>query len=265
MSKLRLAELHCYPLKSARGEALQHADMDDFGLHGDRRWMLVDEEGVFVSQRSTPVLALLGVRTTGTGLALSFAGDAIEVEKPDSAAQRRDVQVWADTVSASLADAAVNDWLSRKLEQPLRLVYLPDEAQRRVDPNYAKGGERVAFSDGFPLLLATQASLDDLNARMGNPVPMNRFRPNLVIEGAEPFAEDGWSRVQIGEVMVDLVKPCSRCAVPSVIQETAQRDGEINRVLASFRRRDGAIYFGMNALAPAGAQFRVGDSVAVFH
>lgn len=265
MKGLRVSAIYCYPLKSARGHALDSAVMDAFGLSGDRRWMLVDEHRVFVSQRSHAQLALLGAAPQPAGLRLSFGTSEFQVANPDRHADTLRVTVWNDAVDACRAGEEADAWLSEQLRTPVRLVYLPDNAQRRVDPGYATDGERVAFSDGFPLLVLSQASLDELNRRLESPVPVDRFRPNLVIDGADPHAEDAWRALRIGDSVINLVKPCSRCAVPSIDQQTARRDTAINRVLASYRRREGAIYFGMNALGPEGAAFAVGDSVEVLH
>jgi uncharacterized protein YcbX len=146
---------------------------------------------------------------------------------------------------------------------PCRLVYMPDSCQRLVDGHFARDGETVSFADGFPLLLISQASLDDLNRKLDNPVPMNRFRPNLVVNGCDPFAEDGWRRIRIGDVEFDVAKPCSRCVIPSIDQATAQRDGQINRVLAGFRRFNGQVLFGQNLLYQRAGTLTLGDSVEV--
>lgn len=263
MTELSLSGLYCYPVKSARGHALQTATTDRFGLAGDRRWLVIDQTGQFISQRSHSQLALLDVAPTDAGLRLGTGGDAIDVARPNADAPRVPSTVWGDTIDAQLADAAASDWLSRRFNAELRLVYCPDDAERAVDEAYAPPGRRVAFADGFPLLVVGQASLDALNARLTTPVPMDRFRPNLVVSGAEAHAEDRWKRIRIGDTEVNLVKPCSRCAIPSINQLTGERDPDINRVLASYRRRDGIIYFGMNALVPAGAQLRAGDPVEI--
>jgi len=153
--------------------------------------------------------------------------------------------------------------LSAQLGQPCRLVYMPDTCRRLVDGLYAREGETVSFADGFPLLLISQASLDDLNSRLDNPVPMNRFRPNLVVSGCDSFAEDGWRRIRIGDVEFDVAKPCSRCLIPSIDQATAHRDGQINRMLASYRRVNGQVMFGQNLLYQRAGTLSLGDSVEV--
>jgi uncharacterized protein YcbX len=262
---MHLSDIYRYPIKSARGHRLETADMDQFGLRGDRRWMLVDEEGQFLSQRQLPQMALLDVESRLDGLRLCMAGEAIEITTPGDDAQRIQATVWEHTMLAPLAAAGVNRWLSERFARAVRLVYCPTDSTRAVDPDYAPPGQRVGFADGFPLLLISEASLSFLNEQLPTPVPMDRFRPNLVIRGAEPYAEDDWKELRIGEVQLSLVKPCSRCSIPSIDQRSAQRDPHINRALARYRRRDGAIYFGMNALAPAGARFALGQPVELIH
>ncbi|MEQ8265125.1 MOSC N-terminal beta barrel domain-containing protein [Pseudohaliea sp.] len=263
MAALRLAAIYRYPLKSAAGLSCAQATVDHFGVAGDRRWLLVDPAGDFLSQRRLPALALLQAEERDDGLVLAFGGAQLAVPGPAAGAPARAVTVWGDRVMALDAGEAAADWLGERLGTACRLVYMPDDCRRPVDPAYAPAGRRVNFADGFPLLLLTQASLDGLNARLPTPVPMDRFRPNLVIDGAAPHAEDGWRRLRIGAVTVDLVKPCSRCAIPSIDQATAARDPHINRVLAGYRRRDGAVLFGQNGLHDGPGTLAVGDPVTV--
>ena len=258
-----LSAIYRYPVKSARGHALHTAAMDRFGLAGDRRWMLVDESGRFQSQRRLPSLALLDAEITADGLRLRFGEGEIHLSTPDPRGPRVLASVHKDTLMCPVAEDAVNAWLSEMLGEPLRLVHCPESARRGVDPDYATAGERLAFADGFPLLLISESSLAYLNERLPAPAPMDRFRPNLVIRDVEAHAEDQWRRIRVGQTPVRVVKPCSRCVIPSIDQQTAKRDPHINRALAKYRRRDGVIYFGMNALAPAGARFTVGDPVAL--
>ncbi len=263
MSSPSLSAIYRYPLKSARGHSLDSAETDRFGLRGDRRWMLVDSTGRFQSQRRLPAMARLEVEPLPSGLRLSWEGESIDVEQPVAQGACVIATVWEDTVVAPVAAAEVNGWLSDRLGDALRLVYFPDTALRGVEPGYAPSSQLVAFSDGYPLLVVTEAALDELNSRMPSAVPMDRFRPNLVIRGADAHAEDDWRHIRIGDSDVHLVKPCSRCAIPSVDQQTGERDPDINRALASYRRRDGVIYFGMNAIAAAGSTFSVGDPVDI--
>ena len=263
MTEVRLSGISIYPVKSCGGIALASTRLDAFGPEGDRRWMLVDGAGQFVTQRNLARLALLETALEADQLVLSLEDRRLPVPVPAPEAPRRRVTVWGDTLEALDAGDAAADWLFETLGLPCRLVYMPDDARRQVEPLYARRGETVSFADGFPLLLISQASLDDLNARLDRPVPMNRFRPNLVVTGCEAFDEDRWQRLRIGSLEFDVAKPCSRCVMPSIDQATGQRDPQINRVLARYRRREGQVYFGQNLLYPEAGTVSVGDSVEV--
>lgn len=263
MAAPQLAAIYRYPLKSAAGVACDRATLDRFGLAGDRRWLLVDPAGDFLSQRRLPALVLLRAGEKGSELALAYARASLSVPRPGADAPRRTVTVWGDRVSAADAGDAPAAWLSRQLGTPCRLVYMPDDCRRPVDPAYAPADTAVSFADGFPLLLLTQGSLDELNARLPSPVPMDRFRPNLVIEGTDPHAEDRWRRVRIGDVTLELVKPCARCVIPSIDQATGARDPHINRVLASYRRRGGEILFGQNVIHDGPGELVAGNVLEV--
>ena len=260
---ITVSELTIYPVKSAAGVELQEAALDRFGLAGDRRWLLVSPDGHFITQREEPRLALLVAAVDGSGLSLTFGGDSIQVLIPGEQAREIRARIWEDQVRARDAGDSVAFWLQQKIGRQCRLVYMPDDAVRRVDGRYASAGETVSFADGYPLLLISQASLDDLNSRLEQPVPMNRFRPNIVVDGCPAFAEDGWRRLRIGGLEMTVAKPCSRCVMPSIDQTTAGRDPQINRVLASYRRRDGEVYFGQNLLYPQTGTLAVGGIVEV--
>ncbi len=263
MTKFTLSEINIYPVKSFAGLTLERVQLDRFGPVGDRRWMLVDKCGVAITQRDQPRLALMQTTLGANGLGLQFENDQIELLIPAGGAEKCRVRVWNDEVSALDGGDEVATWLAARLDVDCRLVYIPDDSNRPVDSNYANAGETVGFADAFPLLLISQASLDDLNTRLEKPVPMNRFRPNLVVSGCEPFAEDNWKRIRVGEVEFDVAQPCDRCVVPSIDQASGQRDKNINRVLASFRRRDGKIYFGQNLLYRGMGILRLSSAVEV--
>jgi uncharacterized protein YcbX len=260
---MHLSGIYVYPVKSCAGLELAATDLDRFGPVGDRRWMVVGEGGDFITQRVEPRLALIRADPSGDGLQLQWGESRVRVDVPAAERPLRPVRIWSDTVGARDAGDAAAAWLSDRLGRSCRLVYMPDDAVRRVDGAYAGAGETVGFADGFPLLLISDASLADLNGRLPTPVPMNRFRPNLVVAGCEPFAEDGWKRVRIGAMTFVVAKPCSRCVIPSIVQESAQRDRHINRVLASYRRVNGQILFGQNLLYQQPGQLAVGDEVEV--
>jgi uncharacterized protein YcbX len=260
---MQLSGISIYPVKSCAGINLDSVTLDRFGPVGDRRWLVVDERGRFISQREQARMALVRVETVPGGIRLSLGDSSIQAAIPCGDAPELRVSVWADSVRALLADGHAGEWLSAQLGRCCQLVYMPDNCRRLVDGLYARDGETVSFADGFPLLLISQASLGDLNSRLDTPVPMNRFRPNLVVSDCEPFAEDTWRRIRVGDVEFKVAKPCSRCVIPSIDQATAKRDGQINRVLASYRRVNGQLMFGQNLLYQHTGTLSVGDSVEV--
>lgn len=267
-----LSALHIYPVKSLRGLTPMEAVVEPWGLSGDRRWMVVDGAGRFITQRERPELARVdcepmpdgGVRLGGPGC------EALTVPLPVSGMTVQ-VRVWDDKVEAVPAGDAAGAWLSAYLGTEAALVHLDDPARRRpADPDYVLPGETVSFADGFPLLVTTTSSLDDLNARIARgdrpgegPVPMDRFRPNAVIDGTAPWAEDGWRRIRIGEVTFRVVKPCGRCVVTTTDQRTGARGREPLRTLAGFRRSGGRLVFGQNLVPEHSGTLRVGDAFTV--
>jgi hypothetical protein len=253
-----VSEIWCYPIKSCAGMSLQHAALDPFGLAGDRRWMVVDQDGRMVTQRECPRMTLIKVAQQLAGLQIS-APTMTPLSLLAPRCQRMiTVQVWQDVLQACLAESAAQDWLSRFLQRDVRLVWCPPSAERQVDLAYAKPGQRVAFADGFPLLLISQASLDDLNARLDSPIEMARFRPNLVISGCAAFEEDRHRAIKIGEAVFPIVKPCARCPIPSIDLIQATRSREPTRCLRGYRKRDGEVFFGQNLLAPVRGVLQLG-------
>ncbi len=262
---MKVTELHIYPLKSARGIPLREMPLDSRGPAGDRRWMLIDERGVMLSQRDLPRMALISVDNGSGELACSAPGmQPLQVPIPfPGNGQRLLARLFDDDVDVQLAADSAHGWFTQFLGAPCRLVYQPDDSFRQVNRIYAAKGVSVSLADGFPLLLINQGSLDDLNRRLDEPVQMRRFRPNLVIEGAEPFAEDAWRKVRVGEVEFSLAKPCARCSIPTVNPETGEMGREPMRTLATFRRRNSDIFFGWNLVAAAPGTLRIGDPVTV--
>lgn len=265
MDGVRVAALYHYPVKSCRGIALEAARITPYGLERDRQWMVVDGDGVFLSQRRLPAMALIEAALSDNALLLRAPGMA-EIVVPEAQAVRPlAVRVWDDGVTARDAGDDAAAWLSDYLRQPCRLAALGPELRRPVDPDYDRHDTQVAFSDGFPFLLLSQASLADLNSRLARPLPMNRFRPNIVVSGCPPYAEDGWKTLRIGEALFHVVKPCSRCAITTTDQMTGRVGKEPLRTLASYRRgAGGKVYFGQNLIHETRhGVLRVGDGVAV--
>ena len=264
---MHVAEIRIYPVKGLRGRPVAEALVEPWGLAGDRRYMVVDAEtGRFLSQRELPRMAVLEAAPRPGGLDLSGPGlGLLAVDEPGPDAPARDVTVWRDRVQARDAGEEPATWLSGALGRACRLVRMVDPAAaRRVDPDFAEPGDRVSFADGFPLLVTNAASLDDLDKRLGAPVSMDRFRTNVVVTGAEAWAEDGWQTLQIGSVPFVGTKDCARCAVTTVDQDTGERSPEAEplRTLAQFRRKAGGrIIFGQNLIPRGTGRIALGDPV----
>jgi uncharacterized protein YcbX len=263
MTELLVSELAIYPVKSLAGIPLQAAALQRFGLKDDRRWMLVDDNGRFLSQRQHARMCLVQPSLHTAGVSLHAMGMPDLLVPRPTAGDRRPVIVWDDRCNALDCGDAAAAWLSVFLSVECRLVYFPDDEVRAVDPRYALPGDRTAFSDGFPLLLISQASLDDLNSRLDVPVSMARFRPNLVVRGCAAFAEDDWQEIRIGDLRFRIVKPCSRCTIPAIDPLTGERDQEPLRTLAAYRKRGAKIFFGQNVIADGEGELRVGMRVEV--
>jgi uncharacterized protein YcbX len=261
---MQLTGLFIYPLKSARGIALGEARLTPRGLEHDRRFMLVDERGMFVTQRQHPQMARLVTSLVDERLHVDWEGERLEVPLTPGAGEATRVRVWRDEVSALDMGAEASRFFSAALGQTLRLVYMPDASQRQVDTAFARAGDHVSFADGFPYLLASESTLDDLNARLEAPVPMQRFRPNLVVAGAPAYAEDRWQEIRIGDALFEVRKPCTRCVIITTDQETgARHPKEPLKTLAAYNTWQGKPVFAQNLLRRSGEQLRVGESVVV--
>jgi uncharacterized protein len=257
-----LSGLYVYPIKSCAGISLQGADLCTTGLRHDRRWMLVDETGEFMSQRTHPRMALISVRLSTEHLIVTAPSmPELEVPLQQETTNQIDVHVWGDTNRGALVSEDADRWFGEFLQFPCRLVYKPEDDLRLVDSLYASEGDQVGFADGFAFLLISEASLDDLNERLEEPLPMNRFRPNFVVRGCPPYAEDGWSRVRIGDVPFRVAEPCPRCAITTVDQNTGTPGKEPLRTLATYRKAERGAVFGRNLIHDALGTVRVGDPV----
>jgi uncharacterized protein YcbX len=259
---LRLSALNIYPIKSARGIPLAESMVDEFGLRYDRRWMVVDDSGVFLSQRNRPRLALV-VPSIRDGMLQVDAPGMPTLQTPlhPNSIVATKVRVWDDTCPATWVGDLAAQWFSDFLGSPCTLVHMADQVVRPANPAFAPAGVRVSFADGFPFLIISEESLADLNGRLADPLPMNRFRPNLVVAGGEPYAEDGWERIEIAGVRLQVLKPCDRCLVTTTDQATGERGKEPLRTLATYRKANGEVMFGQNAVHDGPGRLRVGDLV----
>ncbi|MCD8488595.1 MOSC N-terminal beta barrel domain-containing protein [Oscillatoria amoena NRMC-F 0135] len=268
---MQVAGLFVYPIKSCRGIALERAEVTPTGFAWDREFMLVDRQGMFITQRKYAQLACIQVEIQADRLVLS-AGDGTFTLQPTFDGEKRTVEVWGDRTVAIDQGDAVARWFQDNLQLPadlqVRLVRQSCDRVRLVNPNYqVREGDRVSFADSLPFLLTTTASLADLNRRLAQPIKMDRFRPNIVVETSEPFAEDGWKQLQIGDLLFHAVKACDRCIVTTTDQSSGMRDAakEPLRTLAQFRQPipGKGIFFGQNLISHTLGWLQVGESVTI--
>lgn len=259
--KCSLASIHVYPVKSLGGYSVHEATLTDRGLAHDRRWMLVGPEGNFLTQREHAAMACLHTSSAEVGFRVTDTRDGAMLDLPWAVPSGEDRMcgIWSDRVRTVRGEPAWNAWFTERLGAPVELVYMPDGTKRRTDGRYAKG--LTSLSDGFPYLIVSQASLDDLNERLEDPVPMDRFRPNLVVSGGSAYQEDEWTEIRVGDASFQLVKPCGRCIIVTTDQQSGGRTKEPLRTLATYRRRGSKVIFGMNAMGPMNGIVRVGDLV----
>ncbi|MEN2283607.1 MOSC N-terminal beta barrel domain-containing protein [Algoriphagus sp. SE2] len=263
---LKIQDIFIYPIKSLGGVRLEEAWVEEKGFQYDRRWMLVKEDGTFISQREFPHLALLR---------LAIAHDSLLVfDKNDRSSQIRipftqvldekiKVSIWDDQVTSVKVGSEFDQWFSKKVGINVFLVKMPETTLRKVDPKYAKNGENVSFADGMPYLIIGQSSLDDLNAKLENPVPMNRFRPNIVFSGGKPFDEDNMNSIRIGELVFSIIKPCARCILTTIDQDLGKKSKEPLHTLSTFRTSNNKVLFGQNMVAMNEGKISVGDPLIV--
>lgn len=263
---LHISALYIYPIKSLPGISVGQARLLPTGLEYDRRWMLVDEGNMFLSQRTLPEMTQLRVAIRDGHLEVTHRSTKQTINIPiqnSYSGEFAEVTIWDDTCRAEFVNAETDKWFSNSLGIKCRLVYMPDDIRRIVDQRYAPGDNITSFSDGYPLLLIGQASLDDLNSRLDTPIPMNRFRPNIVFAGGKPFDEDVMNDIRIGNVSLHGVKPCARCPVPAIDQETGERGKEPLKTLAKYRAKNNKIYFGQNLVHGGCGILSVGDTITV--
>jgi len=256
---LRVSRLYVHPVKSCRGQSVERVGIDRRGVVGDRRWMVVDAEGGFVTLRRDARLATIAARLEEETLVLEAPGmETLRRPAAPTEGTRRAVRVWEDACAA-LVDDEGSRWFSSYLGGDYGLVTMPPGVERRADPEWSEPGDLVSFVDAFPLLLIGQSSLEDLNGRLERPVAIERFRPNVVVEGSAPYAEDGWSRLRIGRIAFRGAKPCARCVATTVDPQTGAGGDEPLRTLATYRSAQGRVCFGMNLLHDGQGTLAIGD------
>lgn len=265
-----LSEINIYPIKSLGGISLDEAKIERRGLEFDRRWMLVDENNKFLTQREFPKMATLIPKILSDGLQVANGTEKIVVPFASSDDETSTVKIWTARTKGKFYDNQINEFFSAALQTKCKLVVMPEETKRRVSSFYAvHKDDHVSFADAYPVLLIGENSLGDLNGKLEKQIPMNRFRPNLVVKDSEAFAEDGWRKIKIGENIFYLVKPCARCVMTTIEQTTGEKQGtEPLKTLAKYRIPKRSlkkkILFGQNLIAEeAGNILRVGDKIEI--
>jgi uncharacterized protein len=265
-----LSEINIYPIKSLAGISLAEAKIERRGLEFDRRWMLVDENNKGLTQREFPKMATVKTEILPDAIQVSSGGSSLKFAFEPSGGPTGTVKIWSSRCRAKIYEPAVNEWFSDVLETGCKLVVMPEETRRKVNYFYkVQADDHVSFADGYPFLLIGENSLADLNARLPEALPMNRFRPNFVVAGSDAFAEDDWKKIRIGDALLHIVKPCARCVMTTIDQSAGEKDGkEPLKTLATFRipKRSlkKGVMFGQNLIAEKGGDIlRVGDQIEV--
>lgn len=267
---MTITEINIYPIKSLGGVSLRSSIVENKGLRFDRRWLLINERNEFLTQRNFAPMATLQTAVTNTGLRVFNETSEINIELSPVKIHSEPVKIWGSRIVANVYEREINEWFSQMLQTDCKLVVMPKEVERKVNYFYAvHKNDIVSFADAMPFLLVLENSLKDLNDKLNKKIPMNRFRPNFTVSGAEAFAEDAWKKIKIGETVFHVVKPCARCAVTTINQATGISDGrEPLKTLATYRIPKRSvkrkIIFGQYLIAEnAGGEIKIGDTVEI--
>lgn len=263
MNTLALSEIWIYPIKSLEGISIPSWQVKPKGLQYDRRWMLIDEHGVFMTQRTTTQLALFKTALEGDKLVIRFEGESVYLPLESSPKNKPlTAEVWGDVVEVYEVDQHLSTWFSEKLGMLCKLVFFPEVNKRTVDQEYVLD-HQVSLADGYPYLIIGEASLSDLNNRLDQKMEMKRFRPNFVFTGGNAFDEDDWKNFSIGKIDFLAVKPCGRCVLTTVNPETGKKGAEPLKTLATYRTNNNKILFGQNLVALNEGTVTVGEVITL--
>jgi uncharacterized protein len=263
---LTISDLYIYPIKSLAGISKETVEITSTGLKHDRRWMLVDDNNMFLSQRTHPMMALLQPTETADGIVVTHKNNptqSIAIPFHNEGKNTIQVSVWDDICEAVEVSTLCNKWFSEMLQTNCKLVYMPDDTKRLVDKRYANNNEVTSFSDGYPILMIGQASLDHLNAKLDEPIPMNRFRPNIVFIGGHAHIEDEIELFTVDDIHFLGVKPCSRCVMTTINQQNIEKGKEPLKTLATYRTKNSKIYFGQNILHQQNGSIAIGKKIQI--
>lgn len=263
MKELLLSDIYIYPIKSLGGIRINSADAGERGLEYDRRYLLVDDAGSFLTQREYPQLALLKLFIEEKGFKIQNTknGEQILVPFTIDSGELMDVKIWNDVCGAIKLPEDINRWFTRAINKSCSLVYMPDDERRIVEKKYVADEHIVSFADAYPYLIIGQSSLDDLNYRLDKPVPMDRFRPNFVFSGGDPYEEDNWKDFEIDDILFSAVKPCARCVITTTDQNTGTRQKEPLKTLSTYRTINNKVMFGMNVVSKNSGRVSVGSKI----
>jgi len=258
-----LSKIFVYPIKSCAGIELSSAEVTKRGFILDRRWMLVDAKGRFLTQRKYAQLSQINVTLLDAGLKVSGPEQSSLFVPFESEGKNIESSIWSDQVLAREVSGDAHEWFSDLLGEPVRLVYMPDETTRMVDQEFARPNDTVGFADGYPFLIVSQSSVDDLASKMNIKIDVRRFRPNLVVEGTTAFDEDSWNEFEINGIRFHAVKRCARCVIPTIDPITSEKNPQINKVLSSYRQENQEVYFGQNLIHDGLGSLSVGMEIKV--
>ena len=264
MNNMILSEINIYPVKSLGGISLTSAKIEKRGLKYDRRFMLVDINGNFLTQRKHTHMALLKLKLNDAGFTVYHSNNLVEqihIPFELDKGKKLNVVIWDDECEDVSADENLNDWFSRVMGFPCKLIYMLESTNRIVEPDYGVKNKIVSFADAYPYLIIGQSSLDELNNRLQVHLPMNRFRANFVFKGGSAYEEDGWDEFFIGGVKFKRIKPCARCIITTTDQETGERSEEPLAVLSTYRKVGNKVMFGQNLISLSAGTVKVGDKI----
>jgi uncharacterized protein len=265
---ITLTQIFIYPIKSITGVTLSKAWPQEMGFEHDRRWMLIDERNRFLSQRELPEMTLINLSIGPQFMVIHHRKkpmQSLQIPIIPGKGEMLEAEVWGDIVKVIWPQYEADAWFTNALGMECRLVFMPEESTRLVDSDFVQRPVNTSLSDGYPYLLTNMASLQFLSQKAGIPIEMERFRPNIIIDSGEPFAEDRWKKIQIGEAIFEIVKPCARCAIPGIDPETGIRGKEPLRTLNKYRKHGNKTLFGQNMILEKEGVMHTGDSVIILN
>ncbi len=255
-----MSGLRVYPVKSLRPMSPDACQVEKRGLQHDRRWMVINEHGMFRTRRELPHMAQINAVVSDGHITLSKEGLETINLPTHPEGQSIEVEIWKTKTTASVVSSKADEWISRAMGQPSRLVYMTESGNREVNPIYNAGNDLVGFADAYPILVASESSLQDLNSRLDKPITIDRFRPNVILKGSEPYEEDTWTRIRIGNVVLRSARPDIRCLVTTQDPFTGEALGpEPLKTLATYRKVEGGVIFGMYYIPETLGRIAVGD------